>query len=235
MKKATLLMPVLNEIEGLKLIMPQIKGEWVDQIICIDGGSTDGTLDFIKEHNYVLIPERIPGLRHAVKELYQLTKNDIIIGFSPDGNCIPELIPELIKKMEEGYDMVIASRYFQGAKSADDSLITKFGNWMFPMLINILHGGHYTDVLGMYRAYRKELLLDLDLGEDSGYIIPEKLLNLPLGWEPLLSIRAAKRKLKLADIPGDEPARIAGKSKLRPFVHGLAHLIQVFTEVFVWR
>lgn len=235
MKKATLVMPVLNEIEGLKLIMPRIKPEWIDQIICIDGNSTDGTLDFIKEHNYGLVPERIPGLRHAIPELYKMVKNDIIITFSPDGNCIPELIPDLIKKMEEGYDMVICSRYYQGAKSADDTLVTKFGNWLFPALINFLHGGHYTDIMSIYRAYRKELLVDLDLAGDSGYIFPEKLLNLPMGWEPLLTIRAAKRKLKFADIAGDEPARIVGTSKLKPFKHGLAHMIQVFTEIFVWR
>jgi glycosyltransferase involved in cell wall biosynthesis len=235
MKKATLVMPVLNEIEGMKLIMPRIKSEWIDQIICIDGNSTDGTLDYIKEHNYGLVPERIPGLRHAVAELHAMVKNDIIITFSPDGNCIPELIPELIKKMEEGYDMVIASRYYQGAKSADDSVITRFGNWLFPALINFLHGGHYTDIMSIYRAYRKDLLIDLDMGGDSGYSIPEKLLNLPMGWEPLMTIRAAKRKLKVADISGDEPARIVGTSKLRPFVHGAAHLIQVFTEIFIWR
>ena len=43
--KTTLLVMTLNEIEGMKAIMPHIKNEWVDQIIVVDGGSTDGTIE----------------------------------------------------------------------------------------------------------------------------------------------------------------------------------------------
>ena len=48
--KVTLVIPVLNEIVGMKAIMPQIKREWVDQILFIDGQSTDGTLEWIKQN-----------------------------------------------------------------------------------------------------------------------------------------------------------------------------------------
>ena len=50
--KVTLLIPTLNEIQGMKEIMPRIKKEWVDQIIIIDGDSTDGTLEYAKENNW---------------------------------------------------------------------------------------------------------------------------------------------------------------------------------------
>ena len=43
--KTTLLIPVLNEVEGLQAIMTIIKKEWIDQILIVDGGSEDGTLD----------------------------------------------------------------------------------------------------------------------------------------------------------------------------------------------
>ena len=49
----------------------------------------------------------------------------------------PEKLPDLIKKMEEGNEMVIVSRYKDGAKSYDDTLISGFGNWMFTKLVNI--------------------------------------------------------------------------------------------------
>ena len=43
--KVTLIIPTLNELGGMKLIMPRIRMEWVDQIIIVDGGSKDGTIE----------------------------------------------------------------------------------------------------------------------------------------------------------------------------------------------
>ena len=39
-----MIVPTLNEIDGMKKIMPQINRSWVDEIIIVDGGSTDGTI-----------------------------------------------------------------------------------------------------------------------------------------------------------------------------------------------
>mgnify|MGYP000567882405 CR=1 FL=1 len=81
--------------------------------------------------------------------------------------------------------------------------------------IRLLHGGRYTDVMVIYRAYKKQVIYDLELDKDEGYSTPERLFRTKISWEPLLSIRAAKRKLKIAEIPGDEPARIGGERKLQ--------------------
>jgi hypothetical protein len=51
--------------------------------------------------------------------------------FSPDGNSVPELILQLRIKMEEGYDMVIVSRYLGEAASEDDDSITGFGTGFY--------------------------------------------------------------------------------------------------------
>ena len=50
--KTTLLIPTLNEINGMKAIMPQIKKEWCDQILILDGNSTDGTAEWARENGY---------------------------------------------------------------------------------------------------------------------------------------------------------------------------------------
>jgi glycosyltransferase involved in cell wall biosynthesis len=230
--KFTLLVLTLNEIEGMKAIMPKIRRDWCDQIIIVDGGSTDGTIEWAREQGYFVYVQKQKGFRHAYTEVLPYIEGDVVITFSPDGNSIPELIPELIDKMKEGYDMVIVSRYLGGAKSEDDDIITAFGNWLFTKTVNILHGGHYTDAMVIFRAYKTKLIYDLQLDKDEGYKLAEKLFRTQISWEPLLSVRAAKRKLKVAEIPGDEPARIGGERKLKVLKWGAAYYFQFIRELF---
>lgn len=233
--KVSLIIPTWNEIDGMKAIMPQIKREWVDQIIVTDGGSTDGTIEYAREQGYEVYIQKRPGIRYCYIDIWDKIIGDVVITFSPDGNSIPELIPKLIEKMEEGYDMVIASRYLDDAKSDDDSLLTGFGNWLFTRTVNLLHGGHYTDVMVMYRAYKKQMFLDLDIDKEEGYTTPEWLFGCVMGCEPLISTRALKRNLKVTEIPGDEPPRIGGKSKLLKWRWGACYYFQFWRELFFWK
>jgi len=131
--------------------------------------------------------------------------------------------------------MVIASRYLGNAKSEDDDVVTGFGNWLFTRTVNLLHGGRYTDAMVIFRAYHKQIVYDLELNKDDGYALAEKLFRTRISWEPLLSVRAAKRKLKVTEIPGDEPSRIGGERKLKVLKWGAAYYLQFLREVFCWR
>jgi glycosyltransferase involved in cell wall biosynthesis len=227
----TLMVFTLNEIDGMRVIMPRIRRDWVDQILVVDGKSTDGTIEYARENGYEIYIQQRKGPRMAYNEAMAHVRGDIVITFSPDGNSIPELIPPLVERMREGYDMVIVSRYLSGARSADDSLLTGFGNWMFRRLINGLHRGRYTDPMVLYRAWRKSLFYELDLHLDESHA-PEKWFGTVISIEPLLSVRAARRRLRVAEIPGDEPPRIGGVAKLQPFRWGGAYFAQVVREAF---
>lgn len=233
--KVTLLVPTLNEIKGMQAIMPKVRKEWVDQILVVDGKSTDGTVEYARSQGYDVVIQQKKGMRNAYMESWPHIKGDVVLTFSPDGNSIPELIPDCIAKMKEGYDMVIVSRYAQGAKSYDDDWITGFGNWLFTGTVNNLHGAKYTDAMVIYRAYRTNLIYELDLDKDESYAFEEKLFRTNISWEPLLSVRAAKRRLKVCDIPGDEPAREGGERKLQVLKWGAAYMWQFWREVFVWK
>lgn len=233
--RTTLLLLTLNEIDGMRAICPRIRREWVDHIVVLDGGSTDGTIEYARSQGYFVYVQKERGVRQGMMEVLPHIEGDILITFSPDGNSIPELIQPLIAKMREGYDMVIVSRYLDGAKSEDDDWITAFGNWLMTKTVNVLFGGHYTDMIVIFRAHKKQLIQDLELDKDDGYRLAERIVGMKIAWEPLLSIRAAKRRLKVTEIPGDEPPRIGGKRKLKVFRYGLAYFIQFGREFFSWR
>ena len=90
--KVTLLIIELNELEGMKTIMPRINNDWVDEILIVDGGSTDGTIEWAESNGYKVYVQKREGLRHAYSEALLLITGDVIITLSPDGNSIPELI-----------------------------------------------------------------------------------------------------------------------------------------------
>ena len=83
--KTTLLVMTLNEIEGMKVIMPQVKREWFDQIIIADGGSTDGTLEYAKDQGYTTFRQKKKGIRNTYLEGLPMIEGDVIATISPDG------------------------------------------------------------------------------------------------------------------------------------------------------
>ena len=231
----TLFVPTLNEIDGVQAILPQIAPAWYDQLIVVDGGSTDGTIEWCREHGYDVYVQQRRGIRFAYLEVLPKIQGDTVLSLSPDGNCPPEAIPAILGKMEEGYDLVIGSRYMGDAKSDDDDVVTGFGNWLFTRTVNLLHGGHYTDAMVIYRAFLRDLIYELDLDKEESYALPEKLFHTIISWEPLMSVRAAKRKKRITEVPVGEPARIGGERKLQILRWGAAYYFQFCRELWFWR
>lgn len=213
--KTTLIIPTYNEIDGVKAIMPLIDRSWCDEILVVDGGSTDGTIEWLTENHWNVIRQKKRGIGEAYREAQAVTTGDVILTFSPDGNSVADRIPALIDEMKKGYDLVIVSRYLKGAKSDDDDGLTAIGNFLFTSMINFCFGGKYTDTLVIFRAYRREILETLKI--DAPHMT----------YEVQISIRAAKAKMRVGEIPGDEPKRIGGERKMRPFRTGLEILREI--------
>ena len=193
----TLFIPILNEIHGLKVIMPRIKREWVDEILFLDGGSTDGSKEFLQSIGYQIIDQQKKGVKAAFWEAFELARGEVIIPFSPDGNSVPEDIPKLIDKINEGYDIVIASRYFGGSKSKDDDLISAIANHFLTGLINFCFRSKLTDAIGMYKAFKKQHLYLLGIDKHKNE-----------HSEIMLPARGSRFGLKIVEIPSEEPPRL---------------------------
>ncbi len=217
----TLFIPIKNEIEGLKIILPRINPTWVNEIIFIDGNSTDGSFEYVQGLGHKIHRQKTDGICGAFWEMLEHATCDYVVAFSPDNNSIPELIPDLIQKLHQGHDMVIVSRYLDTATSEDDDPVTAFGNWMFTKAVNILFKGSYTDSLVIFRGFKRILPTELKLDERT----------LPL-FEMQLSIRCAKYKRNVAEIPGSEPKRISGVRKMKPLYNGSAIVYLIIKELF---
>ena len=217
--KVTLIAPTFNEIETIPHTLPALRHVGVDEIIVVDNNSHDGTIEWCQSHGFTVFIQKASGYGNGIREVVERSSGDIIIEFPPDGSSLAEKIPAVIEKISQGFDLVIASRYRDGAKSDDDDVITALGNWGFTKLTNLVFGTSYPDVLVGFRGYRKDSYGKLGLDEPG------------LAWVLQSSIRFATSGYKVGEIGADEPKRIGGKRKMRPFKTGLA-LLKVMQREF---
>ncbi len=229
----TLALLTLNEIKGCKAIIPRINKNLFSQLIAVDGGSTDGTIEYLRNNgfkvivqdkNYSFIENFI--FRQKLVDAYRLGVENsicdyIVIPFTPDNNMIPEKLPSLISKIKEGYDFVCVSRYKDGAKSLDDTALTAFGNKLFTNLVNFFFKGNFTDVLGGYKCVKRDLYEKMNINE--------KTMRVSVHTQ--LAIGCIRNNVKYCDIPGDEPKRLDGESVVIPLIHGLWELIIIFKSI----
>ncbi len=234
-RNLTLVVFALNEIEGLKEVGPRINNQkqCLERVLMIDGGSTDGSIEYAKELGWDVMvqPDDRKGMLNANNMAIENCKTSHMIFFSPDNNCIPEKISEIYKKLEEDdYDMIKVSRYLGKAKSADDTLITGFGNWMFTTAVNIFFNAKYTDVLGIYYAVKKEVFFNTGV---------KRVLTI----NTHLAIWCRVLNKKVCEIPGDEPARIGGATKQNIWYNGAYEsytiislfLIRIFNKQYFFK
>jgi glycosyltransferase involved in cell wall biosynthesis len=215
---ASLIVFTLNEIDGMKSVMPKIDKSLFKQIIIVDGGSIDGTVEWAKKEGYYVFRQTLPGTNGAFLEAIKKINAQVVITFSPDGNSDPACLKDLIAHIKYGADICIASRYLPPAKSYDDDFITAFGNWMFTKLFNSIFGSRLSDVLVIYRAYNtsKLNLLDIDTKLDA--------------WGTQILARSVKRGYVIKEIPADESKRIGGFRKMQPLKNGWWELKTMFKE-----
>ena len=202
--KKTLVMYTMNEIEGVKGIFEKIPIDLFDQFIVMDNHSNDGTVEFLEEHDVNVIQQKNPGRTNALIEAIEHASGDIIVNLSSDGNENPEYIPKILKKFEEGYEMVTASRFLPESKVdvEDDKLrIRVFGNKICAMLVNLCWGTNVTDTTNALRGFTKSCYKRAKLNT-FGYTENFQL-----------TIRCGKLKIKTAEIPTQELPRIGGVVK----------------------
>jgi glycosyltransferase involved in cell wall biosynthesis len=204
----------LNEEANLPKVLPKIPS-WIDEVILVDGHSTDNTVKLAKR----LLPSvRIfyqpnKGKDDAMIYGFKKATGEIIITLDADGSSDPEQIPEFIRPLLNGYDFVKGSRFL--GISPNMPLHRKFGNKMLVALTNLLFNTNYTDVCCGYNAFWKRCLDKIEL-LDHGF-----------NYEPVLCIKIKKAGLRVTEVACRDTGRISGTSKLPMLTQGLKAAIAI--------
>jgi len=191
--KVSIVLPTYNERENVKRLIPRIfqvfKENKIDgNIIVVDDNSPDGTADAVKElqEKYPIIlierPKKmgigsayITGFKKALEN-----GSDIIFEMDADLSHDPKNIPNFIKKVDDGFDVVIGSRRTDGGRIIGWSwyrrLISWGGNFIGRCIVGI---NGVDDITSGYRAYRKDILkrIDLEEIESNGYAFQLEMLG----------------------------------------------------------
>jgi glycosyltransferase involved in cell wall biosynthesis len=222
-EKTALIITTMNEIDGLRTVWNHIPFERFRRTLVIDGGSKDGTIEFLAEKKCEILTQSKPGRGNAIREAIEKITEDVIVLMSSDGNDDPRYIPDLLAKIAEGYDIVSGSRFVRGGRTddTDDPLrLRRCGNRLFTTIVNLLWNWDYTDSTYGYRAFTREAWnkLKIEATKDE--------------TEFLMSIRAAKLDLKVCQIPMEEGVRVGGEVKARTLPTGWCFTKIIVRELF---
>ena len=221
----TLVILTFNEIDGVRALIPALRHDVADEVLAVDGGSVDGTREFLLEHNIPVYEQTRRGRGEAFRVGVANSKGETIVFFSPDGNEDPQDIPHLFAVLEAGADIAIASRFLPGARNEEDDVTLPLRKWVnqaFTLLANLIwnRGRPWvTDTINGFRGVRRQAFNQLAPGS-LGYTI-----------EYELTIGAMRSKMKIVEIPTIEGQRIGGETKGASWPTGVKFLRFFLEEI----
>lgn len=211
---AAIVIPALNEAEAIEQAVLEIHAQVdqlttdghpidVRQVIVVDNGSTDATAVNAESAGAVVVPEPQRGYgRACASGVLAAGDVDLVILMDGDGSDNPADLPALLAPILDGSaDLVVGSRALGNAERGAMLPQQRFGNWLATRLLRLRYGLRVTDV-GPFRVIRREQLLALGMTE------------MTYGWSTEMLARAARKGLRIREVPVSYRVRAGGESKV---------------------
>lgn len=212
--RISVILPAKNEAEGLRRTLPGLRACLPDaELIVVDDGSTDDTAAVATSHGVqVLSSPYSMGNGAAIKRGARAASGDVLVFMDADGQHDPALIPQLLGRLEQGFDMVVGARNAAGqanvSRGAANAFYNRLATWMT--------GHRVADLTSGFRVVRAARFREF-------------LHLLPNGFSyPTTSTMAFFRSAyPVAYVPIPVAPRI-GRSHIRPMRDGLRFLLIIF-------
>lgn len=214
----SVVIPTLNEAGNILEAVTTIEKElaYPKEIIVVDGNSTDGTIEIVKDTNFCkLIVEPRRGYGTALKKGMKYAKGNIIVMVDGDGTYEVRHMNRLISRMlEKDADMVLATRMYDPKKAM--GFLNFLGNKVITFCYDFFYSQFLSDTQSGFRAISREAIDKVNLKQGDMAYATEML------------IQFAKEGYNMVEIPTTYKARKYGKTKLKPFKSG----IEIFSTIF---
>ena len=212
--RISVILPAKNEAEGLRRTLPALRACLPEaEVIVVDDGSTDDTADVALSHGVrVLSSPYAMGNGAAIKRGTRAATGDVLVFMDADGQHDPTLVPGLLQRLDQGFDMVVGARSAAGQASVGRGAANAFYN----QLASWMTGHRIADLTSGFRVVRADRFREF-------------LHLLPNGFSyPTTSTMAFFRSAyPVAYVPVPVASRI-GRSHIRPLRDGLRFLLIIF-------
>jgi len=224
----SVIMPALNEeravgnlLDSIQNILQKITFSY--EIIVIDDGSKDRTLDICRKKNVTIIHNRYNyGKGYALREGFKQAHGNIIVTIDSDGDHHPEEIPSLLHPILNGKaEIALGTRFAaRNSKIPITTAINTFGNMLFNFLIRRLTNYKFSDTQCGFRAFKRNCLLHFHL-ESLGYDIETEMI-----------IQIALQNIRYCEIPISSRVTYFRKSNINRIKDGFRILFTIFKTRF---
>jgi Glycosyl transferase family 2 len=215
----SVVIPAVNEAKNIPHVLATVPF-WVDEVVLVDGRSTDGTVEVAIQicPDIKVVTQSGAGKGDALAAGFAACSKDIIVTIDGDGSTDGREILQFVGALVAGADFAKGSRFASSGRSDDITVIRRCGNRLLNMLVNRIFGTQYTDLCYGYNAFwaRHVGALAVDC---PGFEV-----------ETQMSIRAAKAGLLIQEIPSYERSRLYGSSNLRAIRDGWRILKLILRE-----
>lgn len=227
MNKVTLIIPTYHERDNITPLVERIHAALHGddyRVLLVDDDSNDGTAELVsvlaKQYPVdVFVRKNQRGLASAVVDGLRQATGDTIVVMDADLQHPPEVLPDLLKKLDSGADMVIASRYVPGGGCEGWGLARRINSKGAIFLAHLLlpTTRRIKDPMSGYFAFKKEGIAGADLK--------------PIGYKIVLEILLMGKFKSVAEVPYTFVTRRRGQSKLNvrqqiEYLHHMYRLMQ---------